>query len=90
MKNMKKTSFALGAFALTAAIILGGCNQLKEQAQDLRKSGETLVNQASQQAEAAKTQLIQTKAEIDQKVKDLQDAGQKVQEANAAIQKLGK
>ncbi len=88
---MKKTfSFALGAFALTTAIILGGCNQLKEQAQGLRKSGETLVNQASQQAEAAKTQIIQTKAEIDQKVKDLQDASQKVQDANAAIQKLGK
>lgn len=88
---MKKTStFALGAFALTAAIILGGCNQIQEQAQTLRKNGETLVNQASQQAEAAKTQLIQTKAGIDQKVQDLQTAGQKIQDANAAVQNLTK
>lgn len=74
--------------SILALIALSGCNQMQEQAQNLRKSGETLVNEASQQAQSTKTQIIQTKQKIDQKVQDLQDASKKIQDASDAVKKL--
>ncbi len=79
----------------SAALIVGtllfcGCNQIKDQAQALRKNGEQVVKQAGEQVEKTKNEIIETKNKIDEKARQLQDAAAKLKAASEAVDKLGK
>ena len=67
-----KRFFLIGSISMLA--ILSGCQQLQEQAQQLRKGGEQLYTQASQEAESIKTQIIDTKQKFDQKSQQVVNA----------------
>ena len=67
--------------SLTALLVLGGCQQLEEQAQIIRDQSQKTVSNLSQQAENVKTQIITTKAAIDEK-------SQQVVNAMDAVNKL--
>lgn len=70
-------------FLAMTVIFIAGCQQLEEQAQNIRKGGEEAINQASQQVENAKTKIIQTKQQFDEK-------SQQVINAVDAVDKLTK
>lgn len=53
--------------AITALLLLNGCQAVQDQAESLRKQSEDTVNNFSQQAEGLKTQVIQTKQKFDEK-----------------------
>lgn len=61
-----------------AALILTGC----QQAQKLQNDTTNAINAASQQIETTKTQVVETKNKIDEKVTQAQQAAD-------AIKKLG-
>lgn len=68
---MKKFLFASSAIAL---VMLGGCQQIQDQAENLRKQGEQTLNGFSQQADNIKTQVLQTKAAYDEKSQQVVNA----------------
>jgi altronate dehydratase len=68
---MKKLLFASGIAAL---LILGGCQQFQDTAENLRKEGEKTVNGLSQQADNIKTQVLETKAAYDEKSQQVVNA----------------
>ncbi len=61
---MKKILFATG---LIGAMALCGCQQLQNQADNLRQQGQQTIDSMSQQADNIKTQVLQTKAAYDEK-----------------------
>jgi nitrous oxide reductase accessory protein NosL len=63
---MKKTLILIPA----VLVLLAGC----QQAQDLQQSAQKTINDASQQVENVKTQALETKAKIDEKVTQAQQA----------------
>lgn len=67
---------------LLTLVVLSGCREIQDSANAIRKEGETAINQASQQAENIKNQVIQTKQTIDKK-------SQQVVNAVDALNKLG-
>lgn len=81
MKKIVLTTFAV-------ALILTGCQQIKESAVSVRKSGENVVNGVAQEAANAKKQLDETKAKLDEKAQQVQDAAKKVQDAKDAVNKI--
>lgn len=68
---MKKFLFASSAVAL---VIFTGCQQIQDQAVNLRKQGEQTINGFSQQADNIKTQVLQTKAAYDEKSQQVVNA----------------
>ncbi len=68
---MKKLLFVSGIVGL---LILGGCQQFQDTAENLRKEGEKTVNGLSQQADNIKTQVLDTKAKYDEKSQQVVNA----------------
>lgn len=69
--EMKKFLLAGG---MIAAIALCGCQQIQEQAQNLRKQGETTINGLTAEGEKLKNQALETTAKIQEKTQQLQNA----------------
>lgn len=64
---MKKTSIIAATFAL---LILAGCQETDKLQQDATKA----LDDASKQVENVKTSLMETKAKVDEKVTQAQEA----------------
>ena len=67
---MKKIILA----AITTLLFLAGC----QQAQEAQQNAANTINEAAKQIETAKTQVIQTKEKIDEKVTQAQQAADAV------------
>jgi hypothetical protein len=61
---MKKLLLASGVIGI---LVLSGCQQIQDQAENLRKQSDSTINGFSQQAEGVKTKVLETKAAYDQK-----------------------
>lgn len=55
------------ASTVTGLILLSGCSQIQDQAENLRKQSDDTINGFSQQAEGVKTKVLETKAAYDTK-----------------------
>lgn len=66
---MKKLLIASGVIGI---LVLSGCSQLQDQAENLRKQSESTINGFSQQAEGVKTKVLETKAAYDVKASQIQ------------------
>jgi|GEM_PF-5122612 len=77
---MKKNSFAVITASVTL-LMLGGCQQLQDQATKLQTDVDQKIQGTSKQVEGMKKNIMDTKAQVDQKVKDVNDAGVAIQKA---------
>lgn len=68
---MKKLLFVSGIIGL---LVLSGCQQFQNTAENLRQQGEQTINGLSQQADNIKTQVLDTKAAYDQKSQQVVNA----------------
>ncbi len=72
---MKKILIASGIIGI---LVLSGCQQLQDQAENLRKESDSTINGFSQQAEDVKTRVLETKAAYDTKSQQIINAADAV------------
>lgn len=68
---MKKLFLLTG---LGCALIMSGCQQFQDTAQNLRQQSESTITNLSQQADNVKTQVIKTKEKFDEKSQQVVNA----------------
>ncbi len=83
---VKKIAFAS---TIIFSLILAACQQVSDQALQVRQEAEKKIGEITTQYESAKSQVLETKAQIDEKVEDVQNAATAVQGAVDAVGKIG-
>lgn len=82
-KKITLASLIIFAFAFL------GCQQVSDQAAQIRGEAQKKINDIQVQYDTAASQVMETKAKIDQKVEDVQNAATAVQGAVSAVGKIG-
>jgi outer membrane murein-binding lipoprotein Lpp len=73
----KKNTFICGA-SFIILLALTGCTQVSDQAQTIKDQAEQKINGIQSQYETTKNQVLDTKAQIDQKVEQAKTAADAV------------
>ena len=74
MKKFPLQRHLLLTVGLSSLLILSGCQQLQESAQNLRQEGEKTIGGISQQAVDVQTKVLETKAAFDTKSQEVMTA----------------
>ena len=70
-------------------LMLFGCQQVSDQALQVKGEAEKKINDIATQYENARNQVLETKAQVDEKVEDVKNAATAVQGAVDAVGKIG-
>ena len=74
MKKFPLQRHLLLTAGLSSLLLLSGCQQLQESAQNLRHEGEKTIGEISQQAVDVQTKVLETKAAFDTKSQEVMTA----------------